>query len=207
MPEIFNSPDCASRKDSFSHAFVGFIQMLQVDKRLSRYSQGSALQQKTRLISDIKERSQLASAEYLIQDSGMALTNIIQKQPSLKECTEMSRLLPGTRILRGFHAKKAGPPRGQQQQQHNHLALAPKGTAQKGMSTGKRGPARIVAALDITRITASTRSNPRQSSSSSKLARRLLKTAGRGRSARGCNKLLISLQITTPLRPRPRNLQ
>ena len=64
MPEIFNSPDCASRKDSFSHAFVGFIQMLQVDKRLSRYSQGSALQQKTRLISDIKERSQLASAEY-----------------------------------------------------------------------------------------------------------------------------------------------
>jgi hypothetical protein len=93
MPEIFDSPDCASRKNSVTHVYVGFIQMLQVDKRLSRDPQGSAIQQKTKLLNDIREKTakgvSLHQLNAILQDSSMALTNIIQKQPGLKACTEM----------------------------------------------------------------------------------------------------------------------
>jgi hypothetical protein len=93
MPEIFDSPDSASRKDGVTHEYVGLIQLVQVDKRLSRDPQGSALQQKTKLIAEIKEKAAKAISLHhivtLIQDASMTLTNITQKQPSLKESTEM----------------------------------------------------------------------------------------------------------------------
>jgi hypothetical protein len=95
IPNIFDSPDSASRKDSISHPYVGFIQLLQIEKRLSRDPQGTALQMKDKLISDIKSRKfkgedmKMHNLGRFVQDTSTRLTNILQKQPTLKVCMEM----------------------------------------------------------------------------------------------------------------------
>jgi hypothetical protein len=57
IPDIFDSPDCASSKDSVSHPHAGFIQLLQIEKRLNRDPQGTVLQMKAKLLSDINQRT------------------------------------------------------------------------------------------------------------------------------------------------------
>ncbi len=95
MPDIFDSPDCASHKNCVSHEFAGFIQLLQVNKRLSRDPQGTALQMKAKLLAEIKARGTKGQSIMLyklgnfVQDIGMRMSSIIQKQPTQRENLEM----------------------------------------------------------------------------------------------------------------------
>jgi hypothetical protein len=95
MPDIFDSPDCASRKEGVSHEFSGLIQLEQIYKRLSRDPQGTALQRKNKLIAEIKVKGTKGSTISLfelapcIRDLGMRLNGIIQKQPNQRENLEM----------------------------------------------------------------------------------------------------------------------
>ncbi len=95
IPDIFDSPDCASRKDSVSHPHAGFIQLLQIEKRLNRDPQGTVLQMKAKLLSDINQRTfqgkvmTMHNLRPIVQQISMCLANILQKQPALKVCAEM----------------------------------------------------------------------------------------------------------------------
>jgi hypothetical protein len=108
LPDIFDKPDCASQKDGISHAFSGFIQLLQVDKRLSRDPQGTALQLKNKLLAGIKDGTSKGQSVTLytlghhIQEIGMQMTNIIQKQPTLSESLEMEINLSLCSAVRGI---------------------------------------------------------------------------------------------------------
>jgi hypothetical protein len=95
IPDIFDSPDCASRTGSVSHPHAGFIQLLQIEKRLNRDPQGTVLQMKAKLLSDITQRTfqgevmTMHNLGPIVQQISMRLANILQKQPALKVCTEM----------------------------------------------------------------------------------------------------------------------
>jgi hypothetical protein len=95
IPDIFNSPYCASRKDSISHPYAGFIQLLQIEKRFSRDPQGTVLQMKAKLLSDINQRTfqgkvmTMHNFGSIIQQITTRLASILQKQAALKVCTGM----------------------------------------------------------------------------------------------------------------------